>query len=98
MRFKFADRRLELLYTTGIGSRKYGDDAVNALLRSTTRIDAALDERDLRRQKGLRYERLRGDRAGQYSVRLNRQWRLILMPAADEEGNFLWIIELVDYH
>jgi proteic killer suppression protein len=62
------------------------------------RLDAAIDERDLYRQKGMRYEKLSGDRAGQRSVRLNQQWRLILRPDHDKEGNFLWIIELVDYH
>jgi proteic killer suppression protein len=98
MRFKFADRSLEALYTTGARSGKFGHDAVRAFLRAMARIDAAKDERDLYAYKGLHYEKLKGNRSGQRSIRLNQQWRLILSLEEDSEGNYLWIIELVDYH
>ncbi|MEY3403765.1 MAG: hypothetical protein RLZZ86_3387 [Cyanobacteriota bacterium] len=56
-------------------------------------IDAAVDERDLYAQKGLRFEKLQGKRGkeGQRSLRLNAQWRL-------EQGNYLTIIDIEDYH
>ena len=63
-------------------------------------IDAAIDERDLYAQKGLRFEKLQGKRAkeGQRSLRLNSQWRLILSVNDDDEGHYLTIIDIEDYH
>jgi toxin HigB-1 len=40
------------------------------------RIKAAVDQRDLRALKGNRFEKLKGDRAGTYSIRINDQWRI----------------------
>jgi toxin HigB-1 len=62
------------------------------------RIDAAVDERDLRQLKSRRLEKLKGDRAGQYTMRLNDQWRLILEIIEDEQGKLLLIIAIADYH
>lgn len=87
-----------MTYLTGRDVGRHGPDVVNAFVRAMARIEAAVDERDLYRQGGLRYEKLRGSRAGQRSIRLNKQWRLILRPDFDAQGNFLWIVELVDYH
>jgi len=63
-------------------------------------IDAAVDERDLYAQKGLRFEKLKGKRGnqGQRSLRLNDQWRLIVTVDEDNEGNYLTIIDIEDYH
>jgi proteic killer suppression protein len=63
-------------------------------------INAAIDERDLYAQKGLHFEKLSGQRGkqGQRSLRLNRQWRLIVTSAEDEEGTYLHIIDIENYH
>ncbi len=63
-------------------------------------IDAAVDERDLYAQKGLRFEKLKGKRGnqGQRSLRLNDQWRLIVTVDENKEGNYLTIIDIEDYH
>jgi toxin HigB-1 len=98
VRFRFADSKLESLYRTGRGGRQFSKQIVDAFVRAVARIDAARDERDLYAQKGMRFEKLRGDRVGQRSVRLNQQWRLILSIEQDAHGNFVWIIEIVDYH
>ena len=62
------------------------------------RIAAATDERDLRALKSRRLEKLAGNREGQYSMRLNDQWRLILETEEDEQGKYLLIVEITDYH
>ena len=98
MRFRFADERLGWVYASGIRVRKYGPDLTDAFLRAMARIESAVNENDLYSLKGLRYEKLRGDRAGQRSIRLNKQWRLILRPDKDAAGDFIWIIDIVDYH
>lgn len=50
--------------------------------------------------KGLRFEKLKGKRGkqGQYSLRLNQQWRLIVSLEEDEEGKYILIIDIEDYH
>jgi proteic killer suppression protein len=61
-------------------------------------IRAALDERPFYEMKSLHYEKLKGDRAGQRSMRLNKQWRLILRIAEDDRGKQVVVIEIADYH
>jgi toxin HigB-1 len=63
-------------------------------LRKLAMLDAAEVLDDLRVPPGNRLELLRGDRAGQYSIRINQQWRVC----------FVWSdagptdVEIVDYH
>ena len=65
-----------------------------AALRKLVMLDAAETLEDLRVPPGNRLEALRGDRAGQYSIRVNQQWRIC----------FTWTdagpadLEIVDYH
>jgi proteic killer suppression protein len=61
-------------------------------------LHAASDERDLRGMKSLRFEKLAGKRADQYSVRLNDQWRLILRVTSHSGEKQLVVIEIADYH
>ncbi len=96
MRFIFADRKLQNLYVSGTG--RYPQDAIRAFFRVMANIDQASDERDLCSLKGLRYEKLLGDRKDQHSLRLNKQWRLIVERQEDASGAFLKIVEIVDYH
>lgn len=63
-----------------------------------TTLGAATDERDLYALKSLHFEALKGDRAGQHSVRLNKQFRLILHLEKDGRGNVLIVVEIDDYH
>mgnify|MGYP000396796036 CR=1 FL=1 len=57
-------------------------------------LDAANELKDLRSPPGNQLEALRGDRSGQYSIRINRQWRICF---EWKEGN-AWNVEIVDYH
>ena len=60
-------------------------------------ISAARDERDLYEMRGLRMEKLKGDRAGQTSMRLNDQFRLILTFKTEGDRPAV-LLEVVDYH
>lgn len=61
-------------------------------------IRAAQDERDLRQMRSLHFEKLRGDRSQQYSMRLNDQYRLIIELAQSDKGTKAVLIEITDYH
>jgi toxin HigB-1 len=61
-------------------------------------IRAASDERDFYALKSLHFEKLAGDRKGQYSMRIDIQWRLIVSLERQESGKSVLIVEIVDYH
>jgi proteic killer suppression protein len=60
------------------------------------RLEAATDLRDLAALPGNRLEALKGDRKGQYSIRINDQWRICFEWPKDAPGPCN--VELVDYH
>src|SRR5260370_36957125 len=62
--------------------------------RKPDTLDAAPDLRTLSTLPGNRLERLKGDREGQYSVRINDQWRICF---SWREGH-AYEVEIVDYH
>lgn len=99
MRFRFKDKKLEALYTEEKDAHKY-PGVVDDFFDVMTTIQAAPDERDLYAQKGLRFEKLAGKRGkqGQRSLRLNKQWRLIMTLEKDAEGAYLQILRIEDYH
>ena len=59
-------------------------------------LDAAISLNDLRALPSNRLEALRGDRAGQYSIRINDQWRMCFIWPPDAPGPS--DVEIVDYH
>ncbi|MBC7784674.1 MAG: type II toxin-antitoxin system RelE/ParE family toxin [Burkholderiales bacterium] len=75
------------------GSRRFRS-IENVALRKLLLLDAAERIDDLRVPPGNQLEKLVGDRAGQYSVRINRQWRICFR----WEGSFAIDVEIVDYH
>ena len=98
LRFYFADRKLEKLYTDEKDAHKYAEGVVDAFFDVVAQIGAARDERDLYAMKGLRYEKLKGKRSYQRSLRLNNQFRLILEREEDEDGKLFRITAIEDYH
>ncbi len=60
------------------------------------RLDAAVVLKDLAILPGNRFEALRGDRKGQYSIRINDQWRICFEWPEDTPGPSN--VEIVDYH
>lgn len=63
-------------------------------LRKLRMLDAAESVGDLRTPPGNRLEKLKGDRAGQWSIRINDQWRICF----SWEGGDAFGVEIVDYH
>ena len=71
---------------------------VQAFLKRMHAIRQAPDENTLRAIKSYRFERLKGKRRGEYSIRLNDQFRLIFQIEKEEGGNRLVILNIEDYH
>jgi toxin HigB-1 len=64
------------------------------MLRKLLLLDAAVTLDELRVPPGNRLEKLRGDRSGQYSIRVNAQWRLCFR----WQDGAAHDVEIVDYH
>ena len=62
--------------------------------RRLTLLDSAETLGDLAELRGNRLEALRGDRAGQHSIRINVQWRICFRWTEDGPCD----VEIVDYH
>ncbi|MFI4990514.1 MAG: type II toxin-antitoxin system RelE/ParE family toxin [Solirubrobacterales bacterium] len=89
----FADKETERVWQRG-RARKLDQDVQRAALRKLLILDAAEILDDLRVPPGNRLEKLKGNRAGFYSVRINQQWRICFRwTAAGPED-----AEIVDYH
>lgn len=89
----FADRETELVYNQEI-SRRLPNTIQKVALRKLMMIDNAKGLNDLRIPPNNRLEALHGDREGQYSIRINDQWRICF---SMNEGHF-YNVEIVDYH
>ena len=74
--------------------RRFGPDLQRMANRKLLIIDAAETLNDLRVPPGNRLEQLRGDRAGQYSIRINDQWRICFSWTAAGAAD----VEITDYH
>jgi proteic killer suppression protein len=98
VRFRFKSKKLEALYTSEKGARKYAPEVVDAFFEVMAVIRAMKDERDLRALKSLHFERLSGSRQHQHSLRLGAQWRLIIELEKDAQGNYVLIVRIEDYH
>jgi toxin HigB-1 len=89
----FGDKETERIWNRQ-RTRQLDDGTRRIALRKLLILDAADALGDLRVPPGNRLEKLKGDRAGLYSIRVNQQWRIC----------FRWTdagpddVELVDYH
>lgn len=89
----FADVETEKLFG-GIASRRLPNDIQRVARRKLLQLDAA-DRLDIMRlPPGNRLEALRGNRKGQYSIRINDQWRICFSWLEQDA----YAVEIIDYH
>lgn len=98
MEVDFDNNDLDRLETDARFSAGYAQEVVRAFRKIMQQIRAFRDERDFYGTKSLHFEKLKGDREGQCSVRLNKQWRLILELRGEHPCKIVAIIEIIDYH
>lgn len=90
----FADSKAKAFWESdGRASRPYQDYA-DVLMRKLRMLDAAKELRDLRIPPGNKLEALDGKRKGQYSIRINKLFRICFEWTVEGARN----VEVVDYH
>jgi toxin HigB-1 len=75
-------------------SKKFPPNIQQVALRKLKMLQWAMDVADLRIPPANRLEKLRGNRAGQWSIRINDQWRVCF----DWQNGDALNVEIVDYH
>jgi len=89
----FKDKETEKVFSR-ILSRKLPQSIQQTAYRKLRMINNSIDLEDLRLPPANRLEKLKGDREGQHSIRINKQWRIC----------FEWLdgdaysVEIADYH
>ena len=78
----------------GAQVRRFGADWLPAARRKLAQLHVARGPDDLRAPPGNRLERLSGDREGQWSIRINAQWRVCFV----WRDGHAWDVEIADYH
>ena len=89
----FADRETERLFATGT-TRQLPQDIVRRAIGRLQHLHLATRVEDLRKPPSNRLEAFKGDRAGQWSICINDQWRLCFR----FEGGDAFNVGIVDYH
>ena len=89
----FADKETKRIYNQ-VFSKKLPHDIQRIALRKLLMIDNAGCIEDLKVPPGNHLEPLSGDREGQYSIRINDQYRIYFKA----EGNDFYEVEIIDYH
>jgi len=89
----FKSKEAEKLFGR-VRSAKLPGDIQRVALRKLRMLNRAKTLADLRVPPANRLERLSGDRAGQYSIRINDQWRICFRWEAGDAFD----VEIVDYH
>jgi proteic killer suppression protein len=89
----FAGAETERFFITG-KTRRLPHGILRRAAMRLRQLDAATRIEDLRLPPSNRLEGLKGDRAGQYSIRINDQWRLCFRFAAGDAFD----VEITDYH
>ena len=89
----FGDAATERFYRTG-KSRRFSPDILKRATKRLTQLDAATVVEDLRMPPSNRLEALSGERHGQWSIRVNDQWRVCFRFV---NGNAYDVV-IIDYH
>nr|VFK37392.1 MAG: proteic killer suppression protein [Candidatus Kentron sp. TC] len=96
MEIEFANKKLEQLIDDE-PAHWLPVSVISSARRKLQLIDAAKDERDLRNWKSLHYEKLSRDKTLS-SIRLNKNWRMILFLSKRHNESKVKILSIEDYH
>jgi len=98
MDIEFVDSDLALIETDDAAKTKLPIAVIKSARRKLTILRAATDDRSLRNWKSLHYEKLKGDREGQRSIRVNEKYRIVFLLDSESEPQKASILSIEDYH
>jgi proteic killer suppression protein len=99
MLVEFEDDDLRRLYEeAGFRLSDFSPELVRAFRKLVSFVQQAPDARDLRNMKSLHFEKLKGKRAGTYSMQLNKKDRLVFRLKDTSEGKSVVVVEVGNYH
>ncbi len=98
MRVEFADDDLERLLYDADSKPRWPQEVVTKYRMRMQYILQAPDERAFRAMKSFHYEELKGQRKGQHSIRLNRQYRIVFRFDGAKKDKKIVILSIEDYH
>jgi proteic killer suppression protein len=99
MEIEFKDKqKIALIETENAADTQLPISVINSCRKKFNLLRAAPDERTLRNWKSLHYEKLKGDKEGKRSIRLNDQWRLIFLLNDERNPPSIIILGIEDYH
>ena len=98
MEVRFADVRLDRLETDPRYDGGFSQGVVRAFRKRMQLIRAAPDERVFYQLKSLSFEKMKGNRSHQHSMRLNDQWRLVIGFEGSAPNKTVVVIGIEDYH
>ena len=90
----FKDRRAQAIFEGRHPGKGFPANLIRIARRKLVMLDEAEALGDLGKLPGNRLEALKKDRAGQYSIRINDQWRVCFVWTGSDAQN----VEIVDYH
>jgi len=89
----FKDKEAEKIFKRE-RSKRFSEEIQRIAFRKLRMINRSQNINDLRVPPANRLEKLKGNRAGQYSIRINDQWRICF----EWHDNEAFKVEIVDYH
>lgn len=98
MEVEFKEEFLDRLETDARFEAGWPPGVVSAYRKRLQMIRAAPDERDFYQLKSLHFEKLKGNRSHQHSMRLNLQYRLIIELHGKGQDKTIYVVGIEDYH
>jgi len=98
MEVRFEDDDLDRLETDPHFTARLPPEVVKAYRKVLNYIRQAVDERDFRAWPALHFEKLGAAMKGQHSLRLNRQWRLIIVLEGTAPKKRIVVRRVENYH
>lgn len=98
MDVEFADKSLAEIETDNAARTGLPIAVIRSARRKLVTLRAATDDRTLRNWKSLHYEKLKGDREGQRSIRVNDKYRIVFTLDDDAIPKKATILAIEDYH
>ena len=98
MEIEFGDKKLDQLETDPRFTAGLSAGLVTAYRKRIQLIRSIPDERDLYNMKSLHFEKLKGSRSHQHSIRLNDQFCLIIKLRGKGKEKIVCVVGIEDYH